>query len=54
MRQQRRPELRMRNERSSEARINPSDVIARPILFIIGQPYNVDVSEIIVRPTNER
>lgn len=29
----------------------PPDAIARAILFAIEQPYNVDVSEIIVRPT---
>jgi NADP-dependent 3-hydroxy acid dehydrogenase YdfG len=32
----------------------PSDAIARAILFPIEQPENVDVSEIIVRHTNER
>lgn len=31
----------------------PADAIARAILFAIEQPENVDVSEIIVRPTAE-
>ena len=32
----------------------PADAIARAILFAIEQPDTVDVSEIIVRPTDER
>lgn len=35
------------------SRAIPADAIARAILFAIEQPENVDVSEIIVRPTNE-
>jgi NADP-dependent 3-hydroxy acid dehydrogenase YdfG len=36
------------------SRAIPADAIARAILFAIEQPDDVDVSEIIVRPTNER
>jgi NADP-dependent 3-hydroxy acid dehydrogenase YdfG len=36
------------------SRAIPADAIARAILFAIEQPDIVDVSEIIVRPTNER
>jgi NADP-dependent 3-hydroxy acid dehydrogenase YdfG len=36
-----------------QSRAIPADAIARAILFAIQQPENVDVSEIIVRPTNE-
>src|SRR5262249_46264337 len=32
----------------------PADAIARAILYAIEQPDDVDVSEMIVRPTNER
>ena len=31
-----------------------ADTIARAILFAIEQPANVDVGEMIVRPTGER
>ena len=36
------------------SRAIPADAIARAIHFAIEQPDIVDVSEIIVRPTNER
>lgn len=41
-------------EQARSAVAIPADAIARAILFAIEQPDAVDVSEIIVRPTNER
>ena len=46
-------EVRRRME-EMRSRTIPADAIARAILFAIEQPDNVDVSEIIVRPTDER
>jgi NADP-dependent 3-hydroxy acid dehydrogenase YdfG len=45
------PEMRVQLEASRDKFALPPDAIARAIAFAIEQPADVDVSEIIVRPT---
>jgi NADP-dependent 3-hydroxy acid dehydrogenase YdfG len=45
------PEMRVQLEASRDKFALPPDAIARAIAFAIEQPVDVDVSEIIVRPT---
>src|SRR5439155_6767634 len=45
------PEVRARITASMDSFAIPADAIARAIAFAIEQPANVDVGEIIVRPT---
>jgi len=45
------PEVRAKIEESRDAFAMPPDAIARAIAFAIEQPADVDVGEIVVRPT---
>ena len=45
------PEVKAQIAASMESFAIPADAIARAIAFAIEQPANVDVGEIIVRPT---
>jgi NADP-dependent 3-hydroxy acid dehydrogenase YdfG len=45
------PEVRAQNADTMEKLAIPPDAIARAVAFAIEQPADVDVSEIIVRPT---
>ncbi len=45
------PEVRVQLEASRDKFAIPPDAIARAIAFAIEQPADVDVSEVIVRPT---
>ncbi|HTE51686.1 MAG TPA: SDR family oxidoreductase [Kofleriaceae bacterium] len=48
------PEVRAQLAASREKFAIPPDAIARAIAFAIEQPANVDVNEIVVRPTAQR
>jgi NADP-dependent 3-hydroxy acid dehydrogenase YdfG len=39
----------LKEERRNDPRLEPSDV-ARAVLFAVGEPRHVDVSEIVIRP----
>ena len=45
------PEVKAQLDASRDAFAMPPDAIARAIAFAIEQPPEVDVSEVIVRPT---
>ena len=45
------PEVKARLEERRDKTSMPPDAIARAIVFAIEQPANVDVSEVVVRPT---
>lgn len=45
------PELRAKTRESMEKMAIPPDAIARAIAFAIEQPANVDVGDVVVRPT---
>jgi len=47
------PEVKAQLEASRDAFAIPPDAIARAIAFAIKQPADVDVSEIVVRPTGQ-
>jgi NADP-dependent 3-hydroxy acid dehydrogenase YdfG len=45
------PEVRAQLEEARDAIAMPPDAVARTIAFAIEQPADVDVGEIVVRPT---
>ena len=45
------PEVKARLEERRDKTAMPPDAIARAIVFAIEQPANIDVSEVVVRPT---
>jgi NADP-dependent 3-hydroxy acid dehydrogenase YdfG len=48
------PTVKAQLEQSRDAFAMPADAIARAIAFAIEQPPDVDVNEIVVRPTAQK